>query len=379
MSAAEVAFALGGRANGTGWKAHCPCHNDDNASLSIGEGSDGRVLFHCHAGCSQDELVAHVRGRGFDLSGKQRRQRKPAGGIVAEYDYLDRDGVVRYRVVRREPKDFRQCQPDGNGGWKWSMTGVEPLPYRLPEMLAEPHKPVYVVEGEKDADRLAKDGLVATCNSGGAGKFRDELSIWFKDRDVVILPDNDEPGRKHAIEVALKLRDVARRTRIVALPGLSLKGDASDWLDAGNTIRDLRRLVLASPSHGIATDPPARQAASSDDDARPPEYSDDALALRFSTAHGGDARYVALWGKWLLWGTATWKVDDTLRAFDMSRTICRAASAEIDDPKRAKLASSIASAKTVAAVVNLARVDRRHAATVEQWDADPWSLNSNDD
>jgi putative DNA primase/helicase len=235
MSAAEVAFALGGRANGTGWKAHCPCHNDDNASLSIGEGSDGRVLFHCHAGCSQDELVAHVRGRGFDLSGKQRRQRKPAGGIVAEYDYLDRDGVVRYRVVRREPKDFRQCQPDGNGGWKWSMTGVEPLPYRLPEMLAEPHKPVYVVEGEKDADRLAKDGLVATCNSGGAGKFRDELSIWFKDRDVVILPDNDEPGRKHAIEVALKLRDVARRTRIVALPGLSLKGDASDWLDAGNT------------------------------------------------------------------------------------------------------------------------------------------------
>jgi putative DNA primase/helicase len=63
----------------------------------------------------------------------------------------------------------------------------------------------------------------------------------------------------------------------------------------------------------------------------------------------------------------------------MSRTICRAASAEIDDPKRAKLASSIASAKTVAAVVNLARVDRRHAATVEQWDADPWSLNSNDD
>jgi putative DNA primase/helicase len=113
-------------------------------------------------------------------------------------------------------------------------------------------------------------------------------------------------------------------------------------------------------------------------DARPPAFSDEALALRFTEKHAEDTRYVAMWSKWLFWETAIWNVDVTLRAFDMSRTICRVASAEIDDQKQAKLASSIASAKTVAAVINLARADRRHAATVEQWDADLWSFNCHD-
>jgi putative DNA primase/helicase len=375
MSAADVAFALGGKRAASGWMARCPCHMDDTPSLSIDEGRDGKVLLHCHAGCSQESLVAEVRNLGFDLNGRRRQGSR----IIAEYGYRDRDGEVRYQVVRLEPKTFRQRQPDGEGGWTWNISGVEPLPYRLPEMLAEPNKPVYIVEGEKDADRLAKDGLVATTNAGGAGKFRDELKQWFKDRDVVILPDNDEAGHKHAADIARRLRNVARRIRVVVLPDLPEKGDVSDWLDAGKAVRDLRRLVLASASDDIAADPQAREDPASDDDARPPEFSDDALALRFAEAHGDDARYVALWGKWLLWRTATWKVDDTLRAFDMSRAICRVASVEIDDPKRVRLAASITSAKTVAAVVNLARVDRQHAATVEQWDADPWSFNSNDD
>jgi len=375
-TASEVAFALGGKANGSGWKARCPCHLDDNPSLSIGEGSNGKVLLRCHAGCRQEDVVAAVRAKGLDLDDR----RKPATPIVAEYDYRDRDGEVRYQVVRSRPKTFWQRQPDGKGGWIRNMTRVRQLPYRLPELLAEPNKLVFVVEGEKDADRLAKDGLIATTNAGGGGKWRLELNIWFEDRDVVILPDNDEVGRKHAADVAAKLRAVARRIRVVELPGLSPKGDVSDWLNAGHTVRDLRRLVLRAPAWaGDAADEAPEKEAASDDEVRPPEYSDDALALRFSSAHGSDARFVALWGKWLLWETAAWKVDDTLRAFNMSRTVCRAASAEIDDPKRVKLASSIASAKTVAAVVNLARVDRHHAATVEQWDSDPWSFNSNDD
>jgi putative DNA primase/helicase len=376
MSAADVAFALGGKANGSGWKARCPCHMDNNPSLSIGEGADGRVLLKCHAGCPQESLIAHVHKLGFDLSGKQR---KPAGRIVAEYDYRDADRTLRYQVVRRSPKGFGQRQPDGKNGWDRNMDGVKRLPYRLPEMLAEPQKPIFIVEGEKDADRLTKDGLVATTSAGGAGQWCDELNAWFKDRDVVIVPDNDEAGRKHAAHVAHRLRDVARRIRIVELPGLPAKGDVSDWLHwqkGGHTWKDLRRLVLSAPVwHGGGSTAPLKEAAS-DDEARPPEYSDDALALRFSTAHGDDVRFVAAWGKWFLWETATWKVDGTLRAFDMSRTVCRAASAEIDDPKRVKLASSIASAKTVAAVVNLARVDRRHAATHEQWDADPWVFNT---
>jgi putative DNA primase/helicase len=106
-------------------------------------------------------------------------------------------------------------------------------------------------------------------------------------------------------------------------------------------------------------------------DTRPPKFSDEALALRFSEKHGGTVHYVATWGRWYHWTGQCWESDTTMRTFDFARAICRVASSEIVDPKQTKLASSIASAKAVAAVVSLARADRRHAAVVEQWDSDP--------
>jgi putative DNA primase/helicase len=117
---------------------------------------------------------------------------------------------------------------------------------------------------------------------------------------------------------------------------------------------------------------PAETAAA---DARPPEYSDEALALRFAERYGGHTRYVATWGKWLLWNGSRWEFDDTLCSYNMSRMICRAASAEVG-PRNKKLGASIASAKTVAAVASLARADRRLAARVGIWDADPWLLTT---
>jgi putative DNA primase/helicase len=110
-----------------------------------------------------------------------------------------------------------------------------------------------------------------------------------------------------------------------------------------------------------------------DADNCPPEFTDEALALRFSARHAAELRYVALWNRWLIWDGTVWQFDETLQAFDLSRAVCRQASAECDKPK---VAAAIASAKTVAAVERLAKADRRHAATVDQWDADPWSLNT---
>lgn len=109
------------------------------------------------------------------------------------------------------------------------------------------------------------------------------------------------------------------------------------------------------------------------DDPRPPEFSDDALALRFSECHGATLRYVAVWGRWLEWRANRWAFDETVAVFDMARAVCRAAAAECKQPK---VASAIASAKTVSAVERLARSDRRHAAIVDQWDADVWFLNT---
>jgi putative DNA primase/helicase len=106
---------------------------------------------------------------------------------------------------------------------------------------------------------------------------------------------------------------------------------------------------------------------------RPPEFTDEALALRFAALHKDRLRYVANWGRWLIWDGAVWRSDNTLQAFDLSRAICRQAAGECNEPR---VAVAIASAKTVAAVERLAKADRRHAATVDQWDADPWLLNT---
>ena len=111
-----------------------------------------------------------------------------------------------------------------------------------------------------------------------------------------------------------------------------------------------------------------------DEEALPPRYSDDGLALRFSEAHADEARYTALWGKWSWWTGKVWEFDPRLRVFNRARAVCRAASAELADPKQARLAAAVASAKTVAAVVSLARADRRHAMIPEEWDRDPWLL-----
>jgi putative DNA primase/helicase len=109
------------------------------------------------------------------------------------------------------------------------------------------------------------------------------------------------------------------------------------------------------------------------DQPRPPAFTDESLALDFATQHADNLRYVATWSKWLLWDGKCWQFDDTLRAFDFAREICREKAAACN---KSKIAVALASAKTVAAVERLAKVDRRIAATTEQWDADPCLLNT---
>src|SRR5690606_13180233 len=145
-------------------------------------------------------------------------------------------GTLLYQACRMEPKDFRQRKPKDGGDWEWSLKNVRRVVYRLPELLvADPTQPVFIPEGEKDVDRLRENGFVATCNVGGGGKWKREYSDAPAGRDVVILADNDEPGQKHAEQVAKSLQGKARSVRVVNLPGLPVKGDVSDWLNNGGT------------------------------------------------------------------------------------------------------------------------------------------------
>ncbi len=245
MGAQTVLERLQGvQATGEGtWQALCPAHADRNPSLSVAE-REGKLLLHCHAGCSFDAVLSALGLTPGDLHDGNGHD-KPR--ILAEYDYKDADGEMLYQVVRLEPKAFRQRRPDGRGGWIWKLGDTRRVLYRLPELLAQADKPVYVVEGEKDADRLAALGLLATCSPGGAGKWRPEYAESLRGRIVRIIPDRDEPGQAHAQDVASSLQGVAASVKVLALPGLGDKGDASVWLDAGHTVAELEALAADAP------------------------------------------------------------------------------------------------------------------------------------
>jgi len=138
---------------------------------------------------------------------------------------------------------------------------------------------------------------------------------------------------------------------------------------------NLRR--IAESVEGLYEPPKLPEAAPAiDSEGRAPRFSEEALAARLTQRHADNLRYVAVWGRWLQFDGARWAQDDTLHVFDRAREICRAAS--VQGAGSPQVAVRVASAATVAAIERLARADRRHAATVGQWDADPWSLNTPD-
>jgi len=167
--------------------------------------------------------------------------------VAATYDYTDEKGFLLYQVVRMAPKGFRQRQRDSQGAWVWNLTDVRRVLYRLPELCGEQHRRVFIVEGEKDADRLRSLGFLATTNAGGAGKWRDEYSEFLRDRHAILLPDNDAAGWKHADQVGLSLSGKAASVKILKLPNLPPKGDVSDWLDAAGTPEELKSLAKKAP------------------------------------------------------------------------------------------------------------------------------------
>ncbi len=245
------------RPSGKGWIACCPAHNDRNPSLSVAEGDDGRVLLTCHTGCTLDAICASLGLRVADLfpplAGNCAGGKRRKGCEVKAYDYRDENGSMLFQVVRYVPKAFSQRRPDGNGGWVPNLDGVRRVLDRLPELLAaNPAGWVFVVEGEKDADRLAAEGLIATTNPGGAGKWHLVDDKPLHGGRVCILRDNDDAGREHRDDVARRLHGKAADVRIVELLGLPPKGDVSDWLDAGHTVVELLALGEAAEPVRIA-------------------------------------------------------------------------------------------------------------------------------
>jgi len=239
MTAEFIAHALSARRSGSCWMAKCPAHDDSNPSLSIRE-ADGKVLLHCHAGCRQRDVIDALKAKGL----WPKRQVTQRRAIVATYDYVDEAGNVLYQVVRTEPKGFFQRRSDGHDGWINKKSKRQVL-YHLREVVEAPI--VFVVEGEKDVETLRDQGFVATTNAGGAeAPWLPEFTEALAGREVILIPDNDRPGRERAARIARAL--LGRVTRLVILE-LESANDVTEWFERGHGELELIELV----EKGLAT------------------------------------------------------------------------------------------------------------------------------
>ncbi|MEN6371754.1 MAG: phage/plasmid primase, P4 family [Armatimonadota bacterium] len=369
----------GVRESANGWQALCPAHEDKQASLSITAGKDGKILLHCHAGCSIEAVTEAIGIKASDLFPKavHRIQSAEPRRIEAAYNYVDESGKLLYQVVRYKPKGFRQRKPNGKGGWDWNVKDTSKVLYRLPKVkdAVSRRLNIFIVEGEKDVETLESLGLTATCNVGGAGKWQDTYSSVLSGADVVILPDNDAAGKKHAEQVAESLHGHAASIKIIELPDLSPKGDISDWIAAGHTAEELTALVSKTQEWKPKEDSTA-------DTGTDFPLTDLGNSERLIAAYGSDLRYDVNSGKWLVWNGRVWEPDNTGQVNRMARQVIRSMYALLQDcstqAERDALYSHIRkseSAPRLAAMVELAKYCPNIPVQSSDLDDDKWSLN----
>jgi len=230
-----------------GYKALCPFHDDKDPSFMLAAATG---LFHCF-GCNAggDIFAFYAKFKGLNVKSDfqkilngiagdfgiqkggagtgavERSQRKK---VIAEYVYNDPDGKPKHRVTRTESKDFYQNKYS-NGQWVKGIKGIELFLYNLPEVIKS--NEVIINEGEKDVETLRKLGFVGTTNDMGAGKWRDSYNKYLAGKDIILIPDNDDSGREHMLDVAKSLDGQVKSLKWLELPGLPEKGDVSNFVD----------------------------------------------------------------------------------------------------------------------------------------------------
>lgn len=258
---------------------HCPAHDDEKPALSV-KTENGKPLFYCHAGCSQEAVLSALRSshaapvavpsaRTPTAASKPKKSAsKGQPTETATHIYTDEAGKTLYRVQRKKfadgSKDFPTSRPNERGEWVYKLGETRRVLYNLPDVCAA--DVVIISEGEKAADSV-KDALeeaglfgefAATTAPHGAGKWREEYAETLAGKTVYICPDNDEQGRAHAEQIATSAAPVARDVRLVELPHLPHKGDAVDFFELGGHIAELIEIAEAAPSWTpAATEEPA--------------------------------------------------------------------------------------------------------------------------
>ena len=253
MQAEQIAQALGNakKVNGQ-WMASCPVsshgqgNGDRNPSLCVSETDEGKPLFKCFSGCSQESVFNAVKDYGLlpDLPNPTDfltqikplpKQQEPV--LEQEWHYTDEDGVVqhikqRYKTFDSKGKTYKQYRVDENGRRHASMTGANIVPYNLPEVdfARKTGRTVFLCEGEKAADALKSLGVVATCTHNGASNFPEDVVKHLVGLTIAIVPDNDTVGWEYARKAVAALKSVTKSIRVVDLQLNEIKEDAYEFV-----------------------------------------------------------------------------------------------------------------------------------------------------
>jgi hypothetical protein len=259
VSLLDVACEHHLRRQGAEYIGPCPrCGGTDRFAININRG-----LWNCR-GCEMGGDVIALAQFSWDcdfnaaverLTGKPPPKTPNCDAVPwrteGEWVYVNADEKPYLRVVRKRKPDGTKVYVQyhfQDDKWVSGKPRGPKIPYRLPHLVdSDRTEPVFIVEGEKCADRLAKESVAVTTSSEGAGKWTPDLNRHFARRIVWIIPDADEPGRRHARQVAANLHGVAREVRILELTSLKDGQDVFDFLEDGGAADDLRRLGDAAP------------------------------------------------------------------------------------------------------------------------------------
>ena len=240
------------------YSARCPAHDDRTASLSISSGQDGKILLHCHAGCTVPHILNAMNLTEKDLfPPREHVHNRGNRKQEAEYIYHNAQGCPILKKIKYRYEDGRKSYAwlhrEGDR-WEKGYGGITPPLYGQNALGTDREQPVYIVEGEKDADTLAGCGMIAVSAPNGAGgktKWLDTYTEAIRGRDVIILQDNDAPGKAFAEAIAQAVCRAAKRVRVIDLsliwPGMPEKADITDFLtrstDTASLLRSLSDLI----------------------------------------------------------------------------------------------------------------------------------------
>jgi len=266
MQAEQIAKQLGNakKANGQ-WVASCPVpshgkgNGDKNPSLSIDINDEGKPLFHCHGGCSQEDVFHTIRA--LHLLPELEERPDPLANIKPipkvefqqEWVYTDENRqpvFVKQRLkVGATGKTYRLYKIDEAGRKQSSLADARIVPYNLPALLdaKTAGRNIFLVEGEKAADAIKSIGMIASTAHTGAGSWPAAITEYFAGAQVIILPDNDVPGWQYAHKAAEAILPIAKSLKVVDL-GLQGQGDdAYEFIEEGAGRDKLVALVKAAP------------------------------------------------------------------------------------------------------------------------------------